>query len=112
QGRAQALNLRDSGIVVRVGLRAESSSITRAQADGLTAEPTATVAAWADVLVLLIPDEAQPGLLRELSPVIGHGEGRALGFAHGFAITYGGLELPAASGVFLVAPCAPGARMR
>jgi len=112
QGRAQALNLRDAGIAVRVGLRAGSSSIARAQADGLTAEPAPAVAAWADVLVLLTPDEAQPALLGELRPVIGRGEGRALGFAHGFAITYGKLELPPALGVFLVAPCAPGARMR
>jgi ketol-acid reductoisomerase len=112
QGRAQALNLRDAGIAVRVGLRAGSASIARAQADGLRAEAAPAVAEWADVLVLLVPDEQQPTVLGELSAVLGGGEGRALGFAHGFAITFGRLELPAASGVFLVAPCAPGARMR
>ena len=112
QGRAQALNLRDSGVAVRVGLRPGSPSIARAQADGVTAEAAAAVAAWADVLVLLVPDEAQPALLRELSPGVGSGEGRALGFAHGFSVTFGQLALPNAAGVFLVAPCAPGARMR
>lgn len=112
QGRAQALNLRDAGIAVRVGLRAGSGSIARAQADGLRAEPVPAVAEWADVLVMLVPDEQQPALLGELSAILGGGDGRALGFAHGFTITFGCLELPAASGVFLVAPCAPGARMR
>jgi ketol-acid reductoisomerase len=112
QGRAQALNLHDQGIAVRVGLRPGSSSFARAEADRIPAHPALEVASWADVLVLLVPDEHQAHLLQELGPVLGTGEGRALGFAHGFSITFGGLEPPSAMGVFLVAPCAPGARMR
>jgi len=112
QGRAQALNLRDSGIAVRVGLRPGSASFAQVAADGLAAAPLLDVAGWADVLVLLIPDELQPALLAELGPVIGDGSGRALGFAHGFSVAFGKVALPSAAAVFLVAPCAPGVRMR
>jgi len=113
QGRAQALNLRDSGIQVRVGLRPGSASLARAAADQLTAESAMAVAAWADVWMLLVPDEHQPALLAELVPAMaGTGAEHAVGFAHGFNVTYGRLRVPPRAGVFLVAPCAPGARMR
>ena len=113
QGRAQALNLRDSGIQVRVGLRPESRSFARAAADQVTAGTALDVARWADVWMLLVPDEHQPALLAELMPAMaGAGEHHAIGFAHGFNVTYGRLRLPPRAGVFLVAPCAPGARMR
>jgi ketol-acid reductoisomerase len=112
QGRAQALNLRDSGLAVRVGLRPGSASRASVVADGLATEPLADVARWADVLVFLLPDEHHADLLRELGPVLGTGKGRALGFAHGFSVAFGQLALPSEAAVFLVAPCAPGARMR
>jgi ketol-acid reductoisomerase len=113
QGRAQALNLRDSGVQVRVGLRPGSSSFARAAADQVSAGPAPDVAGWADVWMLLVPDEHQPALLAELTPAMsGTGENHAVGFAHGFNVTYDRLRLPPHAGVFLVAPCAPGARMR
>jgi ketol-acid reductoisomerase len=95
-----------------VGLRLESSSFTAVADDGLRAEPLLDVAGWADVLVLLIPDEQQPALLTAMRPALGAGAGRALGFAHGFSVTFGNLDLPPDAAAFLVAPCAPGARMR
>ncbi len=79
----------------------------------MTAGPAQDVAGWADVWMLLVPDEHQPALLAELTPAMaGPSEDHAIGFAHGFNVTYDRVRLPPRAGVFLVAPCAPGARMR
>jgi ketol-acid reductoisomerase len=112
QGRAHAQNLRDAGVDVRVGLRPKSASLSRTAADGLLTSTPAEVARWADVLMVLVPDEEQPALLAAIAGDLAAGRGRAIGFAHGFNVTYERLALPPAAGVFLVAPCAPGERLR
>ena len=65
QGHAHALNLRDSGVDVRVGLHAGSKSRAKAQADGLTVNDPTTACAWADVIMVLVPDTVQAALYRE-----------------------------------------------
>jgi ketol-acid reductoisomerase len=115
QGRAQALNLRDAGHAVRTGLRAGSAAHARATADGIASGTPAAVARWADLLLVLVPDEAQPALLAAIADELGAdgmAHWRAVGFAHGFNVTYERVALPPAAGVFLVAPCAPGDRLR
>lgn len=112
QGRAQALNLRDAGVAVRVGIRPGSASLVRAATDGIESEAPAAVARWADVLVILAPEERQPALLEGLGVELGSGRHKAIGFAHGFNVTYEQVALPRDATVFLVAPCAPGERMR
>ncbi len=114
QGRAQALNLRDTGCAVRVGLRAGSASHARAAADGIESATPAQATRWADLLMVLVPDEEQPALLGALAGELGErtGRRRAVGFAHGFNVTYDRVTLPPSAGVFLVAPCAPGERLR
>jgi ketol-acid reductoisomerase len=62
QGHAHALNLRDSGVEVVVGLRSDSQSWQKAEAEGLTVQPVAEAAEWADVIVMLAPDTAQPAI--------------------------------------------------
>jgi ketol-acid reductoisomerase len=107
QGHAHALNLRDSGVDVRVGLRSGSSSTARAEEQGLRVLDTNEAAAEADVIVVLAPDTAQKGMwesgLREaVEP------GNTLVFGHGFNIHYGFIEAPEGVDVFLVAPKSPG----
>ncbi|MGM0617806.1 MAG: ketol-acid reductoisomerase, partial [Actinomycetota bacterium] len=107
QGHAHSLNLRDSGVDVRVGLREGSPSWTRAEEQGLRVLPTNDAAAEADVIVILAPDTAQKGMweggLREaVAP------GNALVFGHGFNIHYGLIEAPEGVDVLLVAPKSPG----
>jgi ketol-acid reductoisomerase len=107
QGRAQAQNLRDSGCRVRVALR-PGPSVERAQADGFEVVPLGA-ATEAEVLALLLPDLAQPELLAELRPQLGH---QTVLFAHGFTVHHGLAELPATCNVVLVAPKAPGKLVR
>ena len=111
QGHAHALNLKDSGVDVRVGLHASSKSISKAKAAGLEVAPVAEVAAWADVLMVLIPDTSQAKIYNEaiaanLSP------GNTLMFAHGFNIRYKTIEPRADVDVSMVAPKGPGHRVR
>src|SRR5438874_7067414 len=83
QGHAHALNLRDSGVSVRVGLPTASRSREKARAAGLTVESPADVAAWADVIMVLVPDTAQPDVYRSaIEPNLA--PGKLLLFAHGF----------------------------
>jgi len=115
QGRAHALNLRDTarsaGFSVRVGLRPEGRSWAQAQADGWTPEPTPEAVAGADLVMVLAPDMAQPALYRE--QLAAHlGPGATLMFAHGFAVHYGQLEPRDDLGLALVAPKGPGALVR
>src|SRR6266850_4951707 len=65
QGHAHALNLRDSGVSVRVGLHEASSSRAKAQKEGLTVNSPAEAAAWADVIMILVPDTKQPKVYRD-----------------------------------------------
>ncbi len=107
QGHAHSLNLRDSGVDVRVGLRPGSSSRPRAEEQGLTVKDTNEAAAEADVIVVLAPDTAQKTMWNEgLSDAVE--PGNALVFGHGFNIHYGFVVPPEGVNVFLVAPKSPG----
>ena len=111
QGHAHALNLRDSGVTVRVGLPETSRSRSRAQAQRLTVLPVADAAAWADVIILLTPDTTQPAIYRDQirAPLT---TGKMLMFAHGFNIRFRTIAPPPDIDVTMVAPKAPGHRVR
>ncbi len=111
QGHAHALNLRDSGVTVVVGLREGGSSWKKAKEAGLEVLPVAEAAARGDIIAVLVPDQVQPKVYREeiaphLSP------GKCLLFAHGFNIHYGQIVPPPEVDVIMVAPKAPGHRVR
>jgi ketol-acid reductoisomerase len=111
QGHAHALNLRDSGVSVRVGLQPGSGSLGRAQKEGLTVNTPAEAAAWADVIMILTPDTKQPKLYKEsIEPNLS--AGKTLMFAHGFNIRFGTIKPPASVDVSMIAPKAPGHRVR
>jgi|SRR5579872_2966279 len=111
QGHAHALNLKDSGVAVRVGLPASSASRAKAQAAGLTVGTTSEVAAWADVIMILIPDTRQAKVYKEdIQPHLS--KGKTLMFAHGFNIRYDCIKPPADVDVSMVAPKSPGHRVR
>src|SRR2546425_1773161 len=111
QGHAHALNLRDSGVTVRVGLPATSRSRQKAQAVGLTVGDVREVAAWADVMMMLAPDTAQPQIYEEeIAPNLA--PGNLLLFAHGFNIRFGGITVRPDVDVAMVAPKSPGHRVR
>jgi ketol-acid reductoisomerase len=107
QGHAHALNLRDSGVDVRVGLAERSRSRAKAEAEGLTVKSVADAVAEADLVVILTPDQVQRGLYAaEIEPNLR--EGAALLFGHGFNIRFGYIQPPAGSDVLMVAPKGPG----
>ena len=111
QGHAHALNLKDSGQNVIVGLYPESNSRSAAQEAGLQVADVPEVAREADVLMVVIPDHIQGEIYRqEISPNLK--SGAALMFAHGFSIHYKELVPPPDVDVMMVAPKAPGHRMR
>jgi ketol-acid reductoisomerase len=112
QGRAQALNLRDSGVSeLRIALADGSRSRERVAADGLVAAEVAEAAAWADVVMMLAPDETQADIYRDsIAPNLR--QGAALGFSHGLAIRFGLIEPRADLDIFLVAPKGPGTALR
>ena len=111
QGHAHALNLRDSGVEVVVGLRPESKSWSQAEAENLTPKPMGMAAEWADTIMLLTPDTTQPAIYS--AAIAPHLEpGKTLMFAHGFNIRYKTITPPADVDVSMVAPKAPGHRVR
>ena len=111
QGHAHALNLKDSGIDVRVGLRENSSSRAKAEAAGLRVTDVATAAAEADLVMLLLPDTEQPRVYdAEIAPHLQPGD--ALFFAHGFNIRYGTIKPAEGIDVAMVAPKGPGHLVR
>ncbi|MEE1617133.1 ketol-acid reductoisomerase [Brachybacterium sp. J153] len=111
QGHAHALNLRDSGVEVRVGLREGSKSAAKAQEEGLGTGTVAEVSEWADLIMILTPDQDQRKVFAEsIQPHLT--EGKALAFAHGFNIRFGYIEVPAGVDVLLIAPKAPGHTVR
>ena len=111
QGHAHALNLRDSGVEVRIALHAGSRSRARAEAEGLRVVSGAEAAAWADVITILTPDTTQAGIYEEqIAPHLS--AGKTLMFAHGFNIRFGTIQPPAEVDVSLIAPKAPGHRVR
>ena len=110
QGRAQALNLHDSGIDVVVGLRGASGSTIEAEAAGLQTALIEDAVASAGVVMLLAPDEIHGALYREIEPHLR--AGAALGFSHGLSIRFGLVQPRPDLDVFLVAPKGPGTALR
>ena len=111
QGHAHALNLRDSGMDVRVGLRADSASRPKAEGAGLRVVDTATAAREGDVVMMLVPDE-QGAEIYEGDIAPGLRAGNSLAFGHGFNIHYKKIVPPADVNVFMVAPKGPGHLVR
>ncbi len=111
QGHAHALNLKDSGLDVSVGLYKGSNSWVKAEAAGLRVSTAAEMARDSDVIVMLIPDPSQPEVYRK--DILQHlSAGKSLVFAHGFAIHYKTIVPPKNVDVWMIAPKAPGHRMR
>ncbi|MEX2571170.1 MAG: ketol-acid reductoisomerase [Gemmatimonadota bacterium] len=111
QGHAHSLSLKDSGIDVRVGLHANSKSRAKAEAAGLTVRTVDEAARDADVIMILIPDTRQAEVYAEsIAPHLT--PGKTLMFAHGFNIRYDQIVPPAEVDVSMVAPKAPGHRVR
>ncbi len=111
QGHAHALNLKDSGCDVRVGLREGSSSRAAAEEAGLKVVDVATAAAEADLIMILTPDETQAITYKnEIEPNLKAGD--TLAFAHGFNVHFGYIEAPADVDVIMVAPKGPGHMVR
>ena len=111
QGHAHSLNLKDSGVSVRVGLAAGSQSKAKAEAAGLTVDSVANVSAWADVIMILAPDTQQPKIYNQsIAPHLT--KGKMLMFGHGFNIRFGTITPPADVDVTMIAPKAPGHRVR
>jgi ketol-acid reductoisomerase len=111
QGRAHALNLKDSGVKdVVVALRPGSATAKKVEADGLKVMTVAEASAWADAVMVLAPDELQRGIYKDdVAPNIKEG---ALLFAHGFNVHYGQVVPRADLDVWMVAPKAPGHTVR
>jgi ketol-acid reductoisomerase len=111
QGHAHALNLKDSGVEVKVGLRPGSPSAKKAELVGLEVGTVAEVAAWADVIMNLTPDQTAAQVYHdEIAPNMKSGV--TLMFAHGFNIRFRTITPPATADVSLVAPKSPGHRVR
>jgi ketol-acid reductoisomerase len=111
QGHAHALNLRDSGVDVRVGLRDGSSSKSKAEAAGLRVLSIAEASAEADVIMILLPDTEQKAVYEsDIAPNLKDGD--ALLFAHGFNVRFGRIKAPAGVDVAMVAPKGPGHLVR
>jgi ketol-acid reductoisomerase len=111
QGHAHALNLRDSGVEVKIGLKPDSKSIQKAKEAGFDVLTSADVAEWADVIVILAPDQYQrfvynDDILPHLKP------GKAILFGHGFNIRFGYITAPEGVDVIMVAPKGPGHTVR
>lgn len=111
QGHAHALNLRDSGCDVRVGLRKDSSSWAKAENEGLKVMTIAEAAEEANLIMILAPDESQADLY-EKHIAIHLNEGDTLAFAHGFNIHYGYINPPDKIDVIMIAPKGPGHMVR
>ena len=111
QGHAHANNLKDSGVDVVVGLRPGSASAAKAEKSGLTVKSVPEAVQWADVVMILTPDEFQSQLYRnEIEPNLK--KGATLAFAHGFAIHYNQVVPRADLDVIMIAPKAPGHTVR
>jgi ketol-acid reductoisomerase len=111
QGHAHALNLKDSGVDVRVGLHEGSKSKAAAEAAGLTVGSPAEVASWADVIMMLLPDTSQAEVYTQsIAPNLK--AGKMLMFAHGFNIRFGWIVPPKDVDVTMIAPKSPGHRVR
>ncbi len=110
QGRAQSLNLHDSGIDVVVGLRGGSATKTEVEASGIETALIEDAVRSADVVMMLAPDEIHAALYDEIKQELR--DGAALGFSHGLSVRFGLIEPRADLDVFLVAPKGPGTALR
>ncbi|MGI9104295.1 MAG: ketol-acid reductoisomerase [Terriglobales bacterium] len=111
QGHAHALNLRDSGVQVQVGLHEGSKSRAKAEKQGLTVVTPDRAAAWADVVMMLAPDTTQPAIYsKQIAPHMS--PGKMLMFGHGFNIHFKTIQAPRGVDVTMVAPKSPGHRVR
>ena len=111
QGHAHALNLKESGVDVVVGLYEGSKSVDAARKAGLTVKTVSEAVAEADVTMVLIPDEKQAAVYKsEIEPNLKNGS--ALAFAHGFNVHFNQIMAPEGVDVFLVAPKGPGHLVR
>ncbi|WP_224364516.1 ketol-acid reductoisomerase [Hyalangium versicolor] len=111
QGHAHALNLKESGVDVRVGLHASSRSKAKAEGAGLKVLSVSDAAQWADTIMILAPDQTQKQIYdADISPHLT--KGKALFFAHGFNIHYGQIRPPSDVDVLLIAPKSPGHLVR
>ncbi|MEJ3405075.1 ketol-acid reductoisomerase [Rathayibacter sp. YIM 133350] len=111
QGHAHAQNLRDSGVEVVIGLKEGSKSTPKAQEAGFRVLSAAEASAWADVIVILAPDQVQRHLYKDdIEPNLA--EGKALVFGHGFNIRFGYIQAPEGVDVIMVAPKGPGHTVR
>lgn len=116
QGHAHALNLKDSGVEVKVGLRPGSPSAKKAELVGLEVLSVPEVSQWADVIMVLVPDQTAAKVYEEIEPGLqskgSDGEPKTLMFAHGFNIRFRTITPPDSIDVSLVAPKGPGHRVR
>ncbi|HCD37003.1 ketol-acid reductoisomerase [Chlorobium phaeovibrioides] len=111
QGHAHALNLKESGLNVRVGLRTDSASCQKARAAGLQVDTIADAVKWADVVMVLLPDQYQKAIYdSEIAPNME--PGNTLAFAHGFNIHYKQIVPPDTINVIMIAPKSPGHLVR
>ncbi len=111
QGHAHALNLRDSGVTVRVGLHEGSKSRAAAEKEGLQVMTPAEASKWADVIMVLVPDTSVAQVYRE--SIAGNlSAGKMLMFAHGFNVRFGWVVPPKDIDVTMIAPKSPGHRVR
>jgi len=111
QGHAHALNLKESGVDVRVGLRAGSSSVAKAEAAGLRVCPIGEASAEADLIMILAPDTEQKRIYdADIAPNLRPGD--AIAFAHGFNIRFGRIVAPEGVDVIMIAPKGPGHLVR
>jgi ketol-acid reductoisomerase len=111
QGHAHALNLKDNGVDVRVGLQATSGSKPKAEGEGLTVMSPSELTQWADVVMILVPDEKQAVLwANEIEPHVR--DGQHIMFGHGFNVHYNLIRPPAGVDVSLSAPKGPGHTLR
>jgi ketol-acid reductoisomerase len=111
QGHAHSLNLRDSGVDVRVGLHEGSKSRAAAEKDGLTVMTPAEASKWADVIMVLVPDTTAASLYKEaIAPNLS--AGKMIMLAHGFNIRFGTIVAPKDVDVTMIAPKSPGHRVR
>jgi ketol-acid reductoisomerase len=110
QGHAHALNLKDSGVKVQVGLSLTSKSKSKAEGHGLTVTTPDEAAKWADVVMILVPDTTAPAVYKDIEPHMT--KGKMLMFAHGFNIRFGTVKPSPDIDVTMIAPKAPGHRVR
>jgi len=111
QGHAHALNLKESGMNVAVGLRADSSRKAQAEEAGLKVMTVSEVSDWADVVMILLPDQTQKEVYEsQIAPYLR--EGNTLAFAHGFNILYNQIKPPENVDVIMIAPKSPGHLVR